>query len=228
MASHPICPRSQSVTAPSCTAKSPGHAFVEYCRTDVHRARIQPPRQPLRSGRPRPHPRRDRERRRSSRDVAAGLAGRSRDVRAAIVKHQLGLDRPGGRIPAGLRVRAVQHLLALNAAIWFNWQIGELPADLVPSAPLCDFERVYAGTCGHVGQPPSPAAPKFRFASEPDVPLRSGCQGTAGALPADCGAGAHDGTPQETQDKCQSLRDRGAPGPKSPRPLHATFVGPSA
>jgi hypothetical protein len=38
MASHPICPRSQSVTAPSCTAKSPGDAFVEYCRTDVHRA----------------------------------------------------------------------------------------------------------------------------------------------------------------------------------------------
>jgi hypothetical protein len=55
------------------------------------------------------------------------------------VKHQLGLDRPGGQIPAGLWVRAVQHLLALNAAIWFNWQIGELPADLVPSAPPLRF-----------------------------------------------------------------------------------------
>jgi hypothetical protein len=40
------------------------------------------------------------------------------------LKHQLGLDRPGGRIPAGLWTRVVQRLLALNAAIWFNWQIG--------------------------------------------------------------------------------------------------------
>jgi hypothetical protein len=40
------------------------------------------------------------------------------------LKHQLGLDRPGGRIPAGLWARVVQRLLALNAAIWFNWQIG--------------------------------------------------------------------------------------------------------
>jgi hypothetical protein len=40
------------------------------------------------------------------------------------LKHQLGLDRPGGRVPAGLWARVVQRLLALNAAIWFNWQIG--------------------------------------------------------------------------------------------------------
>jgi len=40
------------------------------------------------------------------------------------LKHQLGLDRPGGRIPAGLWARVVQRLLALNTAIWFNWQIG--------------------------------------------------------------------------------------------------------
>jgi Transposase DDE domain len=40
------------------------------------------------------------------------------------LKHQLGLDRPGGRVPAGLWVRVVQRLLALNAVIWFNWQIG--------------------------------------------------------------------------------------------------------
>jgi hypothetical protein len=40
------------------------------------------------------------------------------------LKHQLGLDQHGGRIPAGLWVRVVQRLLALNAAIWFNWQIG--------------------------------------------------------------------------------------------------------
>ncbi len=40
------------------------------------------------------------------------------------LKHQLGLDRPGGRIPSGLWARVVQRLLALNTAIWFNWQIG--------------------------------------------------------------------------------------------------------
>ena len=42
------------------------------------------------------------------------------------LKHQLGLDRHGGRVPAGLWARVVQRLLALNAAIWFNWQIGAL------------------------------------------------------------------------------------------------------
>ena len=40
------------------------------------------------------------------------------------LKHHLGLDHPGGRIPAGLWARVVQRLLALNAAIWFNWQLG--------------------------------------------------------------------------------------------------------
>ena len=30
----------------------------------------------------------------------------------------------GGRAPAGLWARIVQRLLALNAVIWFNWQIG--------------------------------------------------------------------------------------------------------
>ncbi|HEY3652015.1 MAG TPA: IS982 family transposase [Streptosporangiaceae bacterium] len=40
------------------------------------------------------------------------------------LKNQLGLERHGGRIPAGLWARVVQRLLALNAVIWFNWQIG--------------------------------------------------------------------------------------------------------
>jgi len=40
------------------------------------------------------------------------------------LKHQLGLERHGGRVPAGLWARIIQRLLALNAAIWFNWQIG--------------------------------------------------------------------------------------------------------
>jgi len=40
------------------------------------------------------------------------------------LKNQLGLERHGGRVPAGLWARIVQRLLALNAAIWYNWQIG--------------------------------------------------------------------------------------------------------
>jgi hypothetical protein len=40
------------------------------------------------------------------------------------LKSQLGLERHGGRGPAGLWARIVQRLLALNAAIWHNWQIG--------------------------------------------------------------------------------------------------------
>jgi len=40
------------------------------------------------------------------------------------LKNQLGLERHGGRVPAGLWARVVQRLLALNACIWFNWQIG--------------------------------------------------------------------------------------------------------
>jgi Transposase DDE domain len=38
------------------------------------------------------------------------------------LKNQLGLERHGGRVPAGLCARIVQRLLALNAAIWHNWQ----------------------------------------------------------------------------------------------------------
>jgi hypothetical protein len=40
------------------------------------------------------------------------------------LKRQLGLDQHGGRVPAGLWVRVVQRLLALNTAIWHNWTIG--------------------------------------------------------------------------------------------------------
>jgi hypothetical protein len=36
------------------------------------------------------------------------------------LKNQLGLERHGGRVPAGLWARIVQRLLALNAAIWHN------------------------------------------------------------------------------------------------------------
>ena len=43
------------------------------------------------------------------------------------LKHQLGLDRHGGRIPSGLWARVLQRLLALNAVIWFNWQLGATP-----------------------------------------------------------------------------------------------------
>jgi hypothetical protein len=40
------------------------------------------------------------------------------------LKNQLGLERHGGRVPAGLWARIVQRLLALNTAIWHNWLIG--------------------------------------------------------------------------------------------------------
>jgi hypothetical protein len=40
------------------------------------------------------------------------------------LKHQLGLERHGGRVPAGLWTRIIQRLLALNAVTWFNWMIG--------------------------------------------------------------------------------------------------------
>ena len=40
------------------------------------------------------------------------------------LKSQLGLERHGGRVPAGLWARIVQRLLALNTCIWHNWQIG--------------------------------------------------------------------------------------------------------
>jgi Transposase DDE domain len=40
------------------------------------------------------------------------------------LKNQLGLERHGGRVPAGLWARVIQRLLALNAVIWHNWQIG--------------------------------------------------------------------------------------------------------
>jgi Transposase DDE domain len=40
------------------------------------------------------------------------------------LKNQLGLERHGGRVPAGLWARVIQRLLALNAVIWHNWMIG--------------------------------------------------------------------------------------------------------
>jgi hypothetical protein len=40
------------------------------------------------------------------------------------LKNQLGLERHGGRVPAGLWTRIVQRLLALNAVIWHNWLIS--------------------------------------------------------------------------------------------------------
>jgi hypothetical protein len=40
------------------------------------------------------------------------------------LKDQLGLERHGGRTLAGVVVRVAQRLLALAAAIWWNWQIA--------------------------------------------------------------------------------------------------------
>ena len=40
------------------------------------------------------------------------------------LKGQLGLEQHGGRTLAGVHARVAQRLLALAAAIWFNWQLG--------------------------------------------------------------------------------------------------------
>jgi hypothetical protein len=40
------------------------------------------------------------------------------------LKNQLSHERHGGRVPAGLRARILQRLLALNACIWHHWLIG--------------------------------------------------------------------------------------------------------
>ena len=40
------------------------------------------------------------------------------------LKDQLGLERHGGRTLAGVHVRVAQRLLALAAAIWWNWELG--------------------------------------------------------------------------------------------------------
>jgi hypothetical protein len=40
------------------------------------------------------------------------------------LKDQLGLERHGGRTLPGVAVRVAQRLLALAAAIWWNWEIG--------------------------------------------------------------------------------------------------------
>jgi hypothetical protein len=40
------------------------------------------------------------------------------------LKNQFGLERHDGRVPAGLWAGEVQRLLALNAVIWHDWDIG--------------------------------------------------------------------------------------------------------
>ena len=54
----------------------------------------------------------------------SGRAGSALRPSSGAPKNQLGLERHGGRVPAGLWARIVQRLLALNVAIWHNWQIG--------------------------------------------------------------------------------------------------------
>ena len=41
-----------------------------------------------------------------------------------ILKGQLGLEQHGGRTPAGVHTWVAQRLLALAAAVWFNYQLG--------------------------------------------------------------------------------------------------------
>jgi hypothetical protein len=48
------------------------------------------------------------------------------------LKGQLGLERHGGRTLDGLFTRVGQRLLALAAALWFNWQLGTPGRHLTP------------------------------------------------------------------------------------------------
>jgi hypothetical protein len=54
------------------------------------------------------------------------LAGMRQWIEAIIgtLKDQLGLERHGGRTPAGVFTRIAQRLLAMAAAIWHNWRIS--------------------------------------------------------------------------------------------------------
>ncbi len=47
------------------------------------------------------------------------------------LKDQLSLERHGAHVPAGLWARVCQRLLALGAAVWHNWQIGEPGRSLI-------------------------------------------------------------------------------------------------
>ena len=61
------------------------------------------------------------------------------------LKHQLGLEHHGGRVPAGLWTRIVQRLLALNAAIWHNWhhrRTGQTLLDRLRSLTRPDQHRI--------------------------------------------------------------------------------------
>ena len=43
------------------------------------------------------------------------------------LKDQLSLERHGARTRPGVHARVAQRLLALAAAVWFNWQLGMQP-----------------------------------------------------------------------------------------------------
>jgi Transposase DDE domain len=57
------------------------------------------------------------------------------------LKHQLGLEAHGGRVPGGLWTRIVQRLLALNAVIWHNWAIGAPVKRSLIAYDHCDDPR---------------------------------------------------------------------------------------
>jgi hypothetical protein len=90
-------------------------------RSTKLRARVQGPSQPCPAG-----PGRSAL---SPRGPEAGRRARAGppDAGQAIIwtlNSQLGPERHGGRVPAGLWARVVQRLLALNAVIWHNWATG--------------------------------------------------------------------------------------------------------
>ena len=74
--------------------------------------------------RPGPGPDPPRPQRREAAAPVPELAPTARRGRHLDPEEQLGLERHGGRIPAGLWTRIIQRLLALNGCIWHNRLIG--------------------------------------------------------------------------------------------------------
>ena len=65
--------------------------------------------------------------RKDERRRVGNLAGMRQWIEAIIgtLKAQLGLERHGGRTPAGVFARIAQRLLAMAACIWHNWAAAE-------------------------------------------------------------------------------------------------------
>lgn len=53
------------------------------------------------------------------------------------LKGQLGIEHPGARERDGLFTRVIQRILALNTAVWHNWNIGAFPKRSITAYDHC-------------------------------------------------------------------------------------------